>query len=137
MKILTKATDIAKAMNFGKYTVLRINADTKEGCKVVVIKKSQRYGDMRYNCQLCMDYEKDGDGILYLSTNASCIKGNYDWQDHLESAEYANAPIVGSDQEVAVYIYSPKVKIGFVRMVKSRKVDASYSTATVFDDIEE
>jgi hypothetical protein len=64
------------------------------------------------------------------------VKSSYSWQDHLESAEYSNAPIISAEQEVAVYMYSPKANIGFVKIVKSGKIDAMCQVATKFTDLE-
>lgn len=136
MKILTTAKGMAKAMNFGKYPVLRMNMDTKEGSKAVVLGKSDRYGELRYRCTLSIDFYKEGDGLLYLSTEASCIKAEYSWKDHLEDAEFANAPVISPDQVVAVYVYSAEARLGYVRLVKSEKIDVHCQVATMLKDIE-
>lgn len=135
MKILLDSKEIAQALNFGKYPVLIMNTDTKKGSKAVVIHKSRMHGDMRYNCTLEMDYEKENDGVLYISTNGSMIKGNYNYTDHLEDAEYSNAPIIEENQEIAIYMYSEKAKTGLVRIVKSEKIDSMCSVATILNDI--
>ena len=137
MKVLTTAKGMAKAMNFGKYPVLRINMDTKEGSKAVVLGKSDRYGEMRYRCTLSVDFYKENDGILYLSTECACVKSEYSWKDHLEDAEFANAPVISPDQIIAVYAYSEKARAGFVRMVKSGNINVHCQVATMLKDIEE
>lgn len=121
-------------MNFGKYPVLMFNLDTKEGSKARV---TSRRGDFTYDCQLKRDFHKEGDGILYLSTNASVIKSHYGVSDHVRSAEYANAPIIEANQEVAVLMYSEAMDVSVVVIVKSGKIDGMCSVATKFENIEE
>jgi len=137
MKIISDSKEIAQALNFGKYPVLMINMDNKEGSNVVIIHKSKTHGDMRYRCTLETGFQKENDNKLYISTNCSMIKSSYNWNDHLECAEYANAPVIEANQEIAVYMYSEKAKIGVVRLVKSGKIDVMCQVATMLEDIEE
>jgi hypothetical protein len=133
MKMLTDRKEIAQALNFGKYPVLTWDLDENKGSKARVTKVSTRYGLMHYNCKLQKDYEKQGDGIFYLSKNATMLKGSYGVEDYLEDAEYANAPIIESNQEVAIFIHSKKCRVSMVLIVKAGKVSTDYSTATKFE----
>ena len=135
--LLVERTDIAKALNFGKYPVLTYDLDEKKGSKAVVISKSHRYGDMRKHCSLQMGYQKENDGKLWLMAHGTMVSAHVDVHDYIEMAEYANAPIIESDQEVAILCYSKKANVSFVQILKSGRVSADYSTATVFEVIKE
>lgn len=130
--LLTDKTDIAKALNFGKYPVLTFNLDTKEGSKARVRRTSYNGRESLVNVTLNRDYEKEGDGIFYLSHSGTMLKAHYGWVDHLKSAEFANAPIIESDQDVAILNYSEKLDISFVIILNSGKVDGQYSDAARF-----
>jgi hypothetical protein len=130
---MTERQEIAKALNFGKYPVLTYDIDNNVGSKARVIQKSVNYGDMTYNCQLYRGYNKEDDGEFYLMTNASVIKSSFGIHDVLRSAEYANAPIIMPDTEVAIVVYSNELERCSVKIVKSGKVDPSYATATRFE----
>jgi hypothetical protein len=136
MKILTDRKDIAKALNFGKYPVLTYNLDTNKGSTAVATKESTNYGTMRYKCTLYRDKITEGDGIFYLMTHASIISSHVSIHAYIRDAEYANAPVIKSDTEVAILLYSEKTDIAYVQIVKSGRVDPSYSSATTFTDVE-
>lgn len=137
MKILTDRKEIAQALNFGKYPVLTYDLDANKGSKAVVTKESARYGTMRYNCTLQRGKITEDDGILYLSTRASILSAHVGVEDYLKDAEYANAPVIESNTEVAVLLYSKKSGVAVVQMVKSGKADPSYSTAVEFSNLED
>lgn len=131
--ILTDRKDIAKAMNFGKYPVLTYDLDEeKGGSKARVIKQTSR-GPLPYNCQLFMGSQTKNDGVFYLMTKASILKGNVGVCDYIEDAEFANAPVIDNGQEVAILVYSKERSISFVIMAKAGRIDPSYSTATTFN----
>jgi hypothetical protein len=131
--VLSERKDIAKAMNFGKYPVLTYNLDDdKGGSKARVKKMSNRYGEMLYNCKLFMGSQTKNDGVFYLMTKAAMLKGHYGIEDHLEDAEYANAPIIEKGQEVAILVYSKELQSRFVIITTAGHVDPTYSTATRF-----
>lgn len=137
MKILTERRDIAKALNFGKYPVLSYNVDTKEGSKARVVKKTRNHGDLLYKCNLRCGMQTEDDGVYYLSTKPTMMSSSYPLSDVLEDVEYANAPIIEPNSDVAIYVYSKTANFGFVLIVEAGKIDPSYSTATVFKHKEE
>lgn len=132
-QLLTDKTEMAKAMNFSKYPVLTWDIDNKKGSLARVGGRMTQSGMMYTHCKLEMDYYKEGDGIYYLSTKATMLKGHYGVEDHLESAEFANAPIIESNQDVAILIYSLKANMSAVLIVNSGRVDGSYSSACKFE----
>jgi hypothetical protein len=133
MKTLTDRKEIAQALNFGKYPVLKWDIDKREGSKAVVIKQSARYGEMRYGCKLFNGYEKENDGTFWLMKKATMIKGHYGIDDYLEDADFANAPVIESNQDVAILCYSRLANTAFVVIVNAGKVTTDYSTAAKFE----
>lgn len=142
MKILTERTEIAKAMNFGKYPILRINMedhagfDTTEYCvgeKVRVAYESRRYGEMYTRGEIYIEK-----GKVAISGNATCIHSDFGYSDVMEMAEWSNTPIVRAGQEVVVVHYYPSSKICIVRMMRvGDRVDPHCMTVAVLEEIEE
>lgn len=131
--ILTERTDIAKALNFGKYPVLTFDVDNDKGSLAVVTKESGRFGNMRSKCTLYRGKQTRDDGIFYLLTHATMLKSHYNVDDYLENAEFANAPVINEGEEVAILVYSKLNNTCFVQIVKAGKVDPSYATAVTFE----
>jgi hypothetical protein len=132
MNVLIERKEIAQALNFGKYPVLTFDIDKNEGSKARVIKNSQRYGDMAYKCVLYRGKQTKDDGVFYLLTEPSVLSSTVSVRDYLECAEFANAPIIPPDTEVAILVYSKELNVCSLHIMKSGKVDPTYSTATVF-----
>ena len=130
--ILTDKSDIAKAINFSKYPVLTYDIDNKKGSVARVGGRMTESGMMYKKTTLYRDKIKEGDGIFYLLTSAAMLKGHYGVDDHLKAAEYANAPIIESNQEVAILLFSKELDVSVVMIVQAGKVDGSYSTACEF-----
>jgi hypothetical protein len=135
MLVMTDRKEMAQALNFGKYPVLTYDLDNEKGSKAIATKKSINYGMMRYRCTLYRGLHTEGDGQFYLLTHASMLSATVGVGDWLESAEFANAPVIESNQEVAILIYSKKRNYAEVQIVKSGKVDPTYSTATQFTEV--
>lgn len=133
MTILTDRKDIAQALNFGKYPVLTFDLDNNKGSKAVVTKESARYGTMRSRCTLYRGKKTEDDGIFYLLTHGTMLTAHVGVYDYLKDAEYANAPVIESDTEVAILMYSKTTGSAVVQIVKSGKADPSYSTAVTFE----
>ena len=119
-KILTERTQMARAINFGKYPVLSIDlANTIEmfkgevcgfrGCPIRVPWDYQ--GETYYErCQL--KYFKDTKKF-YISNSGCCIKNSFGYSDIEEMTEYANAPILDKNQEFVLVIYNSKKRSYF------------------------
>ena len=136
MNILTERTDIARALNFGKYKVLEYNMDTEKGSSAVVLRQTRDHGVIRKECTLYCGKDTSDDGIMYLLARGALIKRHYGIMDWLESAKLANAPVINEGDEIAVFCYSEKLNVGFVRLLKAGKITPEYSTSTVFVDLE-
>jgi len=123
MKMYVNPKDIAKALNFNKYPVFTLNLDEhvedfdesfKKGSSCRLAYTSKHIKEPLYiGCSLYLN-----DGKFTLSAEVCCLKGHYDWTDHLKNAEKAMTPIIHPGDEVAIYCYSPKVQTGLVRIMK-------------------
>lgn len=132
---LTERKEMAKALNFGKYPVLTYNLDTEEGSKAVALKETRNHGVLRYKCTLYRGKQTREDGIFYLLTHATVMSAHIGVHDYLKDAEYANAPVIETNAEVAILVYSTDMDIAYVEIVQAGKVDPDYSTATTFSEV--
>lgn len=128
MRKVTERKEIAQTLNFGKFPVLTFDLDKDEGSKAIVTKQSRNHGLMRHRCQLFMD----SDNSFYLMTHAAMISSTLGTRDVIDMAEYANAPVIDSDVEVAIVVHSKEQKGYGVYVVKAGKADPTYSTAVNF-----
>lgn len=146
MKYLTERTEIAEAMNFGKYPVLYIDRDnrpydkperpsdfcTGSKCRVAWEHESPRYKGMSARCDLnyC-------DGRYSLMQGGCCLHDSFGRHDILEMVEWANTPLLRCGQEVIVVEDFTKQKIMKVRVMKvSDHKDIHCSTVTILEDID-
>ena len=147
MKFLTDRTEIAKAMNFGKYPVLYIDRDNRpydspenrsdyckgSKCRLEWEHKDPRYADMTARCELYYS-----EGRYHLSQGAACLSADFGRRDVLEMVEWARVPVIRCGQTVIVVEDFTMQKIVRVRMMKiSDHKDLNCSTVTSLVDIEE
>ena len=143
MKFLTERTEIAKAMNFGKYPVLYIDVETPKegynglytGCDVRVAwdDPNPRWKDMtcQGNLMLC-------EGRLTVSNNACCLKSAFGRQDVIEMQHWANTPIIHKGQTVIIVKDCPKQKTCYVEVMKvSDYIDIHCQTCCRFVEVPE
>lgn len=123
MKFLTERTEIAKAINFNKYPVLRINMENDEGygSNFAVGDKAR----VKYNCNGKIYYYKCtikySDGKYYLNGNGSMIKSDFGYSDVMEMVDYSYSPIIESNQTVILVEDYPSIKKCSVRYMKTDK----------------
>lgn len=134
-KIIMDRTEMAKALNFGKYKVLKYNFDEDKGSVANIEYQSGRYGIMKKSTTLYCGKITADDGIFYLLNSGTMISahvGVYDW---LKCADNANAPVIYEGDEVAILVYSEKFNVAYVRLVRALKPTPEYSTALAFEDL--
>lgn len=147
MKYLTERTEIAKAMNFGKYPVLFIDRDNRpydtpdhrsdfcvgSKCRLDWEHSNPRYADMTARCELYYS-----DSRYHLSQGAGCLHADFGRRDVLEMVEWARVPLVRCGQIVVVVEDFSLQKICRVRMMKiANHKNLNCSTVTSLHDIEE
>lgn len=123
MKILTERTEIAKAMNFGKYPVLSIDLVNKivlggkvvgyRGCKVNV---PWEYQGKKYKCACQLDYWLDSDE-LSITSGGCCLHSSFGYSDIVEMVENANLPTLDKKQEFVLVIYNSEKRISYNPMI--------------------
>lgn len=111
MELIKEKQELAMAMNFGKYPVLKIDlADADDyglkGCKVRIDAGNFPSGEPWFIKAELRVYRDD----CKLTTSAAPVglSANFTHTDYFKMAEYATAPIIKPDQEVVVAIYDSK-----------------------------
>lgn len=140
MKMISERTEIAKALNFGKYPVLEINLDNVEeykkndgtterycvGCDVKVEYQTKRYGAMHTHGHIFFDCFDNDNALehMEISASGSCLKSDFGYSDIMKDLHWANVPTVKAGQEVVVVVRSEKSKMALVILYKvSDRVD--------------
>lgn len=143
MKHLTKRTEIAMAINFGKYPVLYIDVETPKegydglyiGCDVRLAwdDPNPRYKNM--NCQgNLMLYE----GRLTVSNNPYVLTASFGRGDVIEMQHWANTPIIHRGQTVIVIKDRPKQRMCHVEVMKvSNIIDIHCQTCAKLEELPE
>lgn len=143
MKYLTDRTEIAMAMNFGKYPVLYIDVETPiegysglyRGCDMRLAWDDPR---ARYKDMCCEGHLLLCDGKLEMSNNAGCLKASFGREDVIEMQHWANTPIVHKGQTVIVVKDRPKQRVCHVEVMKvSDYIDIHCQTCCRFVEVPE
>lgn len=120
MKKLTERTEIATAINFRQYPVIRIDlSDTDtygvKGTKVLIDNGSFKNGDP-YLIEASLRIYNDEKKLTFFS-NSTCLKSNFGYDDMEELLEYANAPIIKADQDILVCLVNSKLGEAYTPVV--------------------
>lgn len=121
MKYLTDRQEIAQAMNFGKYPVIRIDVETPvrggvlQGDMVKVAAPNDRCPD-NYICGHVMKFDDD-DRYVIMPENV-CLKADFGYSDVVRMLGYAQAPMLHAGEEVVLIEDAPKQKAARVRMMR-------------------
>ena len=141
MKTLQERTQIAKAMNFGKYPVLTMDLAKMDdngglykslmGCKVR-IDIGKDYYDIATICVF-----EDKHKLTTMSENV-CLKAGFGYNDIVEMAENANAPIIKADQDVLLVITNSETKTAYAPVIihTGKEINRFCSTPIHFEDVD-
>lgn len=121
MKYITDRYEIAHAMNFGKYPVMRIDLETCkdgyddyfEGDLVKVMAPTKSHPDMYCTGKLCYT-----EGEFSVMTDTICLHSWFGYNDIIEMLSKAQAPVLHSGDTVVVIEDYPKQKKCNVRFMK-------------------
>lgn len=124
MKYLTDRQEIAQAMNFGRYPVIRIDVETPkagwddvfEGDIVKVESPSKRYPGSYIRGRV-MKYPEDGSRYAVMP-DVVCLKNDFGYSDVIEMLGYAQAPMLRAGEIVVVIEDAPKQRAARVRMMR-------------------
>lgn len=143
MKYLTERTEIAKAMNFGKYPVLYIDMDDKKnevsdyvrGCAVRVHWDSAdpQYKDMYStgNLYYC-------DGKFAISNDATYLHSDFGRGDVIAMYRQANTPMLHMGDTVVMVMDFSKQRMRKVALMKMpKRISKFCQTLATLEEIEE
>lgn len=142
MKYLTERTEIAKAMNFGKYPVLTLNREDRpflgsDFCRGGRVRVAWDSDNPRYEGMTTRGSLYCENGKLCISGEGACLKDGFGYSDVIKMMTEANTPIVHKGQTVVVVEDWPSQKVCKVRMMKvSDRIDKFCSTVAELEDIE-
>lgn len=133
MVILTDRQEIASAMNFGKYPVIRIDMETPKrgyeglfyGDRVEVMTPTADYPYSRENGNLI--YTAD-DERFSITANSMCLHADFGYSDVIEELKWAQAPKLHAGDVVVVIEDYPIGRYCVVHMMKVPEHIAKFTT---------
>lgn len=142
MMYLTDRHEVAAAINFGKYPVLRINVENRpfedsiyaKGDRVRVAwdHKDRRYEGMTTHGKLFLDE----DGKLKISGEGTMLSASFGYHDVMKMAAEANTPVVHKGQLVIVVKDFPSMKSCVVSMMRvSPRIDIHCQVVASLEDV--
>lgn len=141
MKLLRERQEIAMAINFRKYPVLKIDlADADnyglKGCKVSIAAGTFSNGlprTVHAELRVYNDEKK-----LTTTFYGTMISNSFGYGDYTKIIENAQAPLIGPDQDVVIAIYDSRYKTAFAPMIvhTGNRVDPTCSTPLTFEPVD-
>ena len=109
MKTLTERTEIATAINFNKYPVIKIDLTDRDeygikGTKVRIDNGTFRSGEPYYIRATIRTYNDEK--VLTTSAGGSSLVDKMSFEDYMEMTDYANTPIIKANQEILIFLYN-------------------------------
>lgn len=133
MQILKERTEIAKAINFGKYPVIKIDLSDRDeygikGTKVRIDNGTFKSGEAYFINATIRAFSDEK--ILTISQGCGMLVDRLTYADYMEMIEYANAPIIKANQEILIFVYNSVTKAIYhpVIIKTGNRVDAHCST---------
>lgn len=105
MKILSNKTEIAAAINFNQYPVIRIDLSNTDLYGVVgspVRIDNGTFATSEPYFVRCYLRTFNDENVLTFNAGGVALKANLSYSDYEQMLEYANAPIVKPDQDILV-----------------------------------
>ena len=135
MKRLTDRKDIAQALNFGKYPVIKIDLADKDSYGIKGTKVRIDYGK-DYYCHAVIRAYND---TKYLQTNASStvLSASHGYDDYLDMVDYAAAPIIKANQDIVICLFDSDKKVAYppVILTTGRRVYPHNTTPLDLDKV--
>jgi hypothetical protein len=127
MRRLIDRTDIAKAINFGKYPVIKIDLADRDDYGIRGTKVNIDFGGEYFIHGKIRSY--DDERCLTATQGATCLSKEIYYDDYLEMVEYANAPTIKANQEIVIFMYNSMTKEVFApAIITTGKIDRFCST---------
>ena len=142
MKLLKDRRELAMAINFGRYPVLKIDlADSDDyglkGCKVRIDAGKFKHTDDPFFIEAELRVYRD-EKKLTTSSGGTILKNDFTYHDYVHMVDRAQAPLIGPDQEVVVAVYDSRTSTAFAAILvrTAPKVAKFCSTPLEFEDVD-
>ena len=142
MTLLKDRYELARAINFGRYPVLKIDlADTDsyglKGCRVRIDAGKFKNTDDNFYIDATLRVYCD-EKRLTTSSGATVLKNDFTYQDYFDMVDRAQAPLIGPDQEVVVAVYDSRNSKAYAALLvrTAPKVTKFCSTPLAFEDVD-
>jgi hypothetical protein len=139
MKLLKDKHELAMAINFGKYPVLKIDlADSDDyglkGCKIRIDAGTFKDG-MPFFIHATIRAYRD-ECKLTTSQGATCLSNSFTYSDYTDMVEFAQAPLIKADQDVVVAVYDSSKRMPHAAFIvhTGKTVSKFCSTPLTFED---
>ena len=137
--------EFAKAVNFGDYPVISIDASEKDDtgrCAeyAIPVRVEMKHMDgslHNYNCEFCVfadTYHGDGKAHCTVMNFGTCISASFYYEDAMNLVKYANTPILKANEWAVVIIHNSKTNKLRAFKVKMGNVLNNCQTAITFAD---
>lgn len=141
MKLIKGRQELAMALNFGKYPVLKIDlADADDyglkGCKVRIDAGTFSDG-LPYIITAELRVYRD-ECKLTTSADPCCLSNSFTFGDYADMVTNAQAPLIKPDQDVVVAVYDSKNKRAFAAILvhTNPRVNRNCSTPLDFENVD-
>lgn len=141
MKRLTERTEIASAINFRKYPVIKIDIAKRneygiEGTKVLIDNGTFRSGEPYYIKATLTAYRDEK--TLTFHAGATCLHASFTYSDMEEMLEYSNAPIVKADQDILICLINSETREAYAPVIlhTGKEVSAFCTTPLTLEKFE-
>ena len=141
MKLLKDRQELAAAMNFGRYPVLRIDlADADDyglkGCRVRIDAGTFRSGDPYIIDAVLRVYNDEKK--LTTTCFGACLADSFSYQDYHDMVEKAMAPLIRPDQDVVIAFYHSKAQKAMAAMIvrTGKSVSRGCACPLSFEDVD-
>lgn len=144
MKVITNRYEIAQALNFGRYPVIKINCTPKandpeviEGGAVKVLTDERRLLVERCTVNLyANEYGNDGHRNMSIGSAGVMLSASFSRKDVEEMATYANAPLIKKGDAVVFVLLGRRAAAVVLAEVKETRKFCQKS-AWLEDDAED
>jgi len=141
MKKLTERTEIAKAINFNQYPVIKIDlADYDDygikGAKVRIDNGTFKSGEPYFINAKIRAYNDEK--VLTIHQDCTGLSDRITYDDYMKDVEFANAPIIKANQEILIFLYDSSMRNIFQPIIikTGEHIDAHCSTPLSLERLE-
>lgn len=141
MKRLTERTEIATAINYRKYPVIKIDLAEWDdygikGAKVLIDNGCFKSGEPYYIRATIRAYTEER--VLEFCQGATCLHAGFGYSDIRDMLDYANVPIVKADQEILICPINSNLRKAYAPIVlrTGKRIDANCTTPLTLEKYE-